>query len=218
MTPANAAYTAEELTHQLVSSGAKALFTCQSLLQTATPAAANAGVAPEHVYCLEIPGELAASESPRFILSAMIERGRQLPSVKPLKFDRGQGARQTAFLCYSSGTSGQPVRRNIRKSHSGLNTHILAESRYDLTLQRHSQYPPDVRLRVCGQSTRQNQHASTSCTPPLKPYLRTCRRISRGGVEERRIHCVAKVRLPVVPSGHPALYGGTDLGGMSSFI
>ncbi|KAM5380142.1 hypothetical protein ACJZ2D_003789 [Fusarium nematophilum] len=75
VTPANAAYSAAELSHQLRSSGAKALITCVPLRKTALKAA----------------------------------EGAKLPELESLRWTEGQGARQTAFLCYSSGTSGLPV-------------------------------------------------------------------------------------------------------------
>jgi ribosome assembly protein SQT1 len=37
-----------------------------------------------------------------------IEHGTRLPQLDELKWEKGQGARQIAFLCYSSGTSGLP--------------------------------------------------------------------------------------------------------------
>jgi hypothetical protein len=39
----------------------------------------------------------------------LIEAGTKLPVLEALKWEKGQGARQTAYLCYSSGTSGLPV-------------------------------------------------------------------------------------------------------------
>jgi len=39
----------------------------------------------------------------------LIAEGEKLPKVEPLKWSKSQGAKQTAFLCYSSGTSGLPV-------------------------------------------------------------------------------------------------------------
>ena len=39
----------------------------------------------------------------------LIEEGGKLPELEALKWEKGQGARQTAYLCYSSGTSGLPV-------------------------------------------------------------------------------------------------------------
>ena len=39
----------------------------------------------------------------------MIELGASLPPLEELRWEKGQGGKQTAFLCYSSGTSGLPV-------------------------------------------------------------------------------------------------------------
>lgn len=109
VTPANAVYTVEELTRQLISSKARAVFTCQSLLETARLAADQASIPQEHVYLIEIPSEPAVPLRTHATLDQMIEHGRSIPQVQPVSFGRSQGARQTAFLCYSSGTSGQPV-------------------------------------------------------------------------------------------------------------
>lgn len=39
----------------------------------------------------------------------LIADGARLPKLEELKWTKGQGKRQTAYLCYSSGTSGLPV-------------------------------------------------------------------------------------------------------------
>ena len=39
----------------------------------------------------------------------LIQEGNNLPQLEELRWEKGQGAKQTAFLCYSSGTSGLPV-------------------------------------------------------------------------------------------------------------
>lgn len=39
----------------------------------------------------------------------LVEEGKALEKLKEVKFAKGQGARQVAFLMYSSGTSGLPV-------------------------------------------------------------------------------------------------------------
>lgn len=54
--------------------------------------------------------ELSGSKSVPFkTVAQLIDDGQKLPDLEPLKWEKGQGARQTAFLCYSSGTSGLPV-------------------------------------------------------------------------------------------------------------
>lgn len=55
VTPANAAYSAAELQHQLVSSGAKALVTCVPLLDTALPAAKWAGIPENNIFIMDLP-------------------------------------------------------------------------------------------------------------------------------------------------------------------
>lgn len=113
LSPANAAYSAAELTHQLRDSKAKALFTCLPLLSTAFEAAANAGLPKSRIYLIEVPPQiLGGAKAPAEFktLSQFIETGKSAPKVEQLKWGPGEGARRTAFLCYSSGTSGLPVR------------------------------------------------------------------------------------------------------------
>lgn len=54
-----------------------------------------------------MPGD--AKSTPFPTVDDLIEEGKSLPALEPLKWVKGQGARQVAFLCYSSGTSGMPV-------------------------------------------------------------------------------------------------------------
>jgi acyl-CoA synthetase (AMP-forming)/AMP-acid ligase II len=110
LTPANAAYSAPELEYQLKSAGAKALFTCMPLLETSLQAAKAIGIPNKHIYILEMPKEITGGKSVPFrSLDDLLVDGRKLKKLEPLKWTKGQGARQTAFLCYSSGTSGLPV-------------------------------------------------------------------------------------------------------------
>jgi acyl-CoA synthetase (AMP-forming)/AMP-acid ligase II len=111
LTPANAAYSAPELEYQLKSAGAKALFTCTPLLETSLQAAKAVGIPNKHVYILEMPKEMTGGKSVPFrSVDDLIVKGQKLEKLESLKWTKGQGARQTAFLCYSSGTSGLPVR------------------------------------------------------------------------------------------------------------
>lgn len=106
-----------ELSHQLKRVSCKALFTCLPLLQKALEAAAEAGVPKENVFLVEVPSKLlGGAQNPPGILTVdqLIDEGRQLPPLEPLAWTEGQGARQTAFLCCSSGTSGLPVRVYIQ--------------------------------------------------------------------------------------------------------
>ncbi|KAJ9155446.1 Acetyl-CoA synthetase-like protein [Pleurostoma richardsiae] len=105
-TPANAVYSAAELGHQLKSSGATALFTCIPLLETAVRAAKASGIPESKVFIMGIPG---FEDKPPFVtVENLIVEGVKLPALDRLRWGKGQGARQPAFLCYSSGTSGLP--------------------------------------------------------------------------------------------------------------
>ena len=119
VTPANAMYSAAELEHQLRSSGAGALITCTALLDTALQAARGAGIAEDRVFIMDVAGLDDATNigtnskgmpppSKFSTLDDLVAEGRALPPLERLAWTRGQGARQTAYLCYSSGTSGLP--------------------------------------------------------------------------------------------------------------
>ena len=129
--------------HQLKSSGSKALFTCLPLLSLALEAAAESGIPRNRVYLLALPkeatGGLTAPSDIRTV-DQLIEDGAKFPSLEKLKWEKGQGARQTAFLCYSSGTSGLPVRSP--NPCDGLSTDMcfgITERRHDLPPKRHLQ-------------------------------------------------------------------------------
>src|SRR5271156_5386606 len=110
--PANAAYSADELTYQLKTSDAHCLFTCLPLLPVALEAAQQSGIPAHHVYICDLPDQMtggAKVPSEFKTLRQLIQEGQSLPEAEPIQWERGQGARQTAFLCYSSGTSGLPV-------------------------------------------------------------------------------------------------------------
>ena len=73
------------------------------------------GIPKERVYILDICDEFCDNKPVPFkTVGQLIEAGQSLGELEPLKWEKGQGARQTAYLCYSSGTSGLPVScRNI---------------------------------------------------------------------------------------------------------
>jgi len=111
-TPANAAYAEDEIRHQMKDSGAKCMFTCLPLLDTALKAAQAIGMPKERIYILELPLKATDGKtSPKGFKTVddLIEQGKRAPDIEPLKWEKGEGARRTAFLCYSSGTSGLPV-------------------------------------------------------------------------------------------------------------
>lgn len=148
VTPASAAYSARELEHQLRSSGAKAIFTCAPLLDNARVAARAVAIPDDRIFLLPLPGH--ASPSPRVTVDDLVLEGQALPPVEPLRWVKGQSARQTAYLAYSSGTSGLPVRLLFFAGASSGGGWVLipcAEGRHDLPFQRHRKHHPDLPWR-----------------------------------------------------------------------
>lgn len=110
--PANASYSSDELAHQLQDAGCVALFTSALLLPVAIPAAQKAGIPQERIYICEIERqdqEILEPAKGFKTINQLIASGSTLPALEPISWAKGQGARQIAFLCYSSGTSGLPV-------------------------------------------------------------------------------------------------------------
>jgi len=109
VTPANAVYSAAELEHHIRSSSSQLVITCTELLPIALSAVKAAGLPQESVILLPMPEDNSSKKQPYITLEDLILRGEQLPPLQALRWSKGQGSRQTAFLCYSSGTSGLPV-------------------------------------------------------------------------------------------------------------
>ncbi|ETN40534.1 uncharacterized protein HMPREF1541_04811 [Cyphellophora europaea CBS 101466] len=126
--PANAAYSTEELNHQLTNSGSTCLFTVMPLLDTALKAAKKAKIPRNRIYICEMPGDKDYPEDLKR-LSQLTKEGESLPEIEPVKWSKGQGERQTAFLCYSSGTSGLP--KGVMISHRNVIANTMQITAYD---------------------------------------------------------------------------------------
>jgi long-subunit acyl-CoA synthetase (AMP-forming) len=106
--PMNAASTATELEYQFRKSDIRALVTCMPLLKTALEAAKAVSLPHDRIFIMDVPGFERKGAFPN--LEELIMEGENLSELEPQVFSKGQGARQVAYLCYSSGTSGLPVR------------------------------------------------------------------------------------------------------------
>lgn len=81
-------------------------------LSIALEAADEAGLPRNRVYIIDLPTEFTGgAETPGGFktLEQFITEGQTLAPLEKLRWAPGQGKKQTAFLCYSSGTSGLPV-------------------------------------------------------------------------------------------------------------
>ncbi|KAL1964906.1 hypothetical protein VTN77DRAFT_6259 [Rasamsonia byssochlamydoides] len=149
--PANASYSVSELAHQLQSSGAKAVFTCTSLLRVAREAATKCGIPESRIYILDsaVCDDSDPAETRKFkTVNVLIEAGSKLAPLQPLRWEKGQGARQCAFLCYSSGTSGLP--KGVMISHVNVIAHVLMMAAFESPTRRKDQR--DVILGLLPQS------------------------------------------------------------------
>ncbi|KAI8649057.1 hypothetical protein NCS55_01479200 [Fusarium keratoplasticum] len=129
VTPVNAASSVAELAHQLKSSGARALVTCAPLAETAFAAARSACIPDENIFLFDIPGMETSSQLTHRTIESLVKQGSNLPELDPLRWVPGQGARQPAFLCYSSGTSGLP--KAVMISHANVIANVLQHVTYD---------------------------------------------------------------------------------------
>lgn len=132
--PANAAYNADELAYQLENSGSTAIFTVLPLLEIAVAAAKIVGIPKERVYLCEMPDAAtggAKTPSGHKTVSQLTKEGASLPAIEAPQWTKGQGARQTAFLCYSSGTSG--LAKGVMISHRNVICNVMQIALYDST-------------------------------------------------------------------------------------
>lgn len=127
VTPANAAYSAPELTHQLKSSGAKALFVGGPQLKIGLEAADAAGLPRDKIWLMGMPGFETADGLVN--VEDLIAEGAKAPELDKLMWTTGQGARQPAFLCYSSGTSGLP--KAVMISHRNVISNTMSYATYE---------------------------------------------------------------------------------------
>ncbi|ETI28852.1 hypothetical protein G647_01304 [Cladophialophora carrionii CBS 160.54] len=116
VSPANPGYTVPELVYQLKDSGAKALCTHFSVLDTARKAAREAGIPESNIFLL---GEKQKDASIKIKHWTSI---RNLDGTQRFRIPKLDPKTDLAFLVYSSGTTGRP--KGVRLTHFNMTSNI----------------------------------------------------------------------------------------------
>ncbi|KAJ5087403.1 hypothetical protein N7456_011019 [Penicillium angulare] len=118
VSPANPAYTAEELAFQLKNSGARVLATQASVLSVAKAAAKKVGIADDHIILL---GDERDPEA-RFKHFTSVLNISRATRYRRQKINPES---DVAFLVYSSGTTGVP--KGVMLSHRNIVANVLQQ-------------------------------------------------------------------------------------------
>ncbi|KIY01148.1 uncharacterized protein Z520_02700 [Fonsecaea multimorphosa CBS 102226] len=126
--PASAALSASELRHQLQACRATVLFTVMPLLPVALEAISGTKVSRDKVFLCESPQDSRIPEGMRSV-ATLIKEGIKQPQLDSIRWKSGQGSRQCAYLCFSSGTSGSP--KGVVISHRNVIANIIQIATYE---------------------------------------------------------------------------------------
>jgi 4-coumarate--CoA ligase len=116
VTPANPAYSAEELAYQLVNSEAKAILTTKAFLPVALQAAAKSNIPEDRVV-------LIGAEKDETMKIKHWTRIRNTTGTDRYRRRKANPDKDLAFLAYSSGTTGLP--KGVMLSHRNVVADVL---------------------------------------------------------------------------------------------
>ncbi|KAM0452564.1 hypothetical protein ACHAPV_009460 [Trichoderma viride] len=119
-----------------------AVFSPNTLLDTAKKAAEQCGITDDKIFIMDVPG--AKNTSSHISLEKLISTGEELPDLEALNWPKGEGARRAAFISMSSGTSGLPKACVI--SHYNVISNVLATATYETGARNHFKFDTQVTL------------------------------------------------------------------------
>ncbi|PVF97766.1 acetyl-CoA synthetase-like protein [Serendipita vermifera] len=113
VTPANPAYTADELVYQIQTANASLLICYVASLPVAEAAAAKAGLKRDRIVVLEgqhgANAQTGKSKYPYPSVRELVVEGlSNPPAFVEKRLQEGEGTKKIAYLCFSSGTTGKP--------------------------------------------------------------------------------------------------------------
>jgi hypothetical protein len=75
------------------------------------------GIPQKNIYTIPVSGEPVSSVDGHKSFEQLLAAGSDLPPLEPLRWEKGQGKKQVAYLAATSGTSGlqvsQPETKNL---------------------------------------------------------------------------------------------------------
>ena len=125
VTTVSAAYTPSQLQTQLAHANAQVLFTCYDLLSNAETACDSIGLSRECIFILPTGSDtspLTSQKNSYKSVDELISYGSSLAPLRYPQLSSRKGARRTAVLAYSSGTSGLP--KAAKLSHRNIIANI----------------------------------------------------------------------------------------------
>lgn len=108
--PLHTSSTVNEITVHMTAAKCKTIVACQSMMPTCLNAAKGLSISVDRVFQLELPKGYSQDSTPTpgvKSIGGLVDLGAKLPPLGPLMWDEGQGKKQVAYLCSTSGTSGK---------------------------------------------------------------------------------------------------------------